>query len=235
MTWAHSPSNVFVAQATSNLELLEIIFWHSSDVIMDAMASHITSLTSVYSTVYIGADQRKHQSSASLALCGEFIGDRWRGKCLHLMTSSWYAETNNSADSTMLDEIPWLSGVPDLFDRNKILSGGDLSHYEVPHCIRVFFYFVWFVFIHHYTPPAQRSCWGGILVSLRPSVRPSVCPSVRLSVCPSVPHAVSALYHLQLWMDSFHVRHKWSLPWEDVSRTMTFDLDLYLQGHSALT
>ena len=43
----------------------------------------------------------------------------------------------------------WLSGVPDYFDRNKILSGYDLSHYQVPHCIRVFFYFVWFVFIHH--------------------------------------------------------------------------------------
>ena len=43
----------------------------------------------------------------------------------------------------------FLSGVPDFFDRNKILSGGDLSHYQVPHCIRVFFYFVWFVFIHH--------------------------------------------------------------------------------------
>ena len=35
-----------------------------------------------------------------------------------------------------------LSGVPDFFDRNKILSGYDLSHYHVPHCIRVFFYFV---------------------------------------------------------------------------------------------
>ena len=45
--------------------------------------------------------------------------------------------------------VSFLSGVPDLFDRNKILSGGDLSHYQVPHCIRVFFYFVWFVFIHH--------------------------------------------------------------------------------------
>ena len=32
-----------------------------------AMASQITSLTIVYSTVYSGADQRKHQSSASLA------------------------------------------------------------------------------------------------------------------------------------------------------------------------
>ena len=38
-----------------------------SDVIMIAMASQITSLTIVYSTVYSGADQRKHQSSASLA------------------------------------------------------------------------------------------------------------------------------------------------------------------------
>ena len=31
------------------------------------MASQITSLTSVYSTVYSGSDQSKHQSSASLA------------------------------------------------------------------------------------------------------------------------------------------------------------------------
>ena len=34
---------------------------------MSAMASHITSLTIVYSSVYSGADQRKHQSSAPLA------------------------------------------------------------------------------------------------------------------------------------------------------------------------
>ena len=34
---------------------------------MGAMASQITNLTIVYSTVYSGADQRKHQSSASLA------------------------------------------------------------------------------------------------------------------------------------------------------------------------
>ena len=41
---------------------------HYNDVIMGAMASEITSLTIVYSTVYSGADhQRKQQSSASLA------------------------------------------------------------------------------------------------------------------------------------------------------------------------
>ena len=40
---------------------------HYSDAIMGAMASQITSLTIVYSTVYSGADQRKYQTSASLA------------------------------------------------------------------------------------------------------------------------------------------------------------------------
>ena len=45
---------------------------HYNDV---TMASHIISLTIVYSTVYSGADQRKHQRSASLAfICGIHLG-----------------------------------------------------------------------------------------------------------------------------------------------------------------
>ena len=40
---------------------------HYDDVIMSAIASQITSLIIVYSIVYPGADQSKHQSSASLA------------------------------------------------------------------------------------------------------------------------------------------------------------------------
>ena len=40
---------------------------HYNGVIMGAIASQITSLTIVYSTIYSDADQRKHQSSASLA------------------------------------------------------------------------------------------------------------------------------------------------------------------------
>ena len=40
---------------------------------------------------------------------------------------------------------------------------------------------------------------------------------------------------LQFRMDSFHIWYKWSIAWEGVSHVMTFDLDLYLQGHSALT
>ena len=46
---------------------LAIICYHYGDVIMGTMAYHITGITIVYSTVYSGADQRKHRSSASLA------------------------------------------------------------------------------------------------------------------------------------------------------------------------
>ena len=49
---------------------LQSAWWlliHYGDVIMGAIASQNTSLTIVYSTVYLDADQRKHQSSASLA------------------------------------------------------------------------------------------------------------------------------------------------------------------------
>ena len=73
-------------------------FVHYIDIIMTTVASQITSLTVVYSTVYSDADQRKHQSSASLAFVRGIHRDRWiprtkgqlRGKCLHLMTSSWF-------------------------------------------------------------------------------------------------------------------------------------------------
>ena len=40
---------------------------HLNDVILSAMASQITGVSTVYSTVCSAADQRKHQRSASLA------------------------------------------------------------------------------------------------------------------------------------------------------------------------
>ena len=49
------------------VEICQVSAIHYSDVIMGTMASQITSLTIVYSTIYSGEDQRKHQSSASLA------------------------------------------------------------------------------------------------------------------------------------------------------------------------
>ena len=65
---------------------------------MTTIASQITSLTVVNSTVYSDVDQRKHQSSASLAFVWGIHRDRWiprtkgqlRGKWFHLMTSSWW-------------------------------------------------------------------------------------------------------------------------------------------------
>ena len=51
----------------ANINWVEVFIMHEGDVIMGAIASQITSLAIVYSTVYSDADQRKHQSSASLA------------------------------------------------------------------------------------------------------------------------------------------------------------------------
>ena len=63
--------------------------FHYNDVIMSAMASQITSHTIVYSTVYSGTDDRKHQSSASLTFVTGIPRTKGqeRGKCFHLMTS----------------------------------------------------------------------------------------------------------------------------------------------------
>ena len=51
---------------------------HYSDIIVSVMASQITGVSIVCPTVGSSADQRKHQSSASLAFMQEeFTCDRW--------------------------------------------------------------------------------------------------------------------------------------------------------------
>ena len=65
--------------------------YHYGDVIIGAMASQVITIAIIYSTVYSDADQRKRQSSASLAFV---LGiHRWPitspHKCFHSMTSSW--------------------------------------------------------------------------------------------------------------------------------------------------
>ena len=49
------------------LAVLQKAKFHYNDVLMSEIASQITSVPTVCSTIYSGADQRKHQSSASLA------------------------------------------------------------------------------------------------------------------------------------------------------------------------
>ena len=69
-----------------------------SDVIMSAMASQITGIAIVCSTVCSGTDPRNHQIPCNWTLWGESTGD-WRiplskgqsrGKCFHLLTSSCF-------------------------------------------------------------------------------------------------------------------------------------------------
>ena len=90
-------------------------FIHYGDVIMTTIASQITSLSVVYSIVYSDADQRKHQSSASLAFVWGIHRDRWiprakgqlRGKCFHLMTSSCYAQKYTWAERRTYNKEIW--------------------------------------------------------------------------------------------------------------------------------
>ena len=80
---------------------------------MGEVASQITSPTIVYATDYSGTDQRKHQSSASLAFVPGIHRwpvnsphkGHWRGKCFHLMTSSW---THNCLSTKPLWLILWV-------------------------------------------------------------------------------------------------------------------------------
>ena len=95
--WLCAQSNLLITMPSLSKILLQ---WRHNGVI----ASQITSLTIVYSNVYSDADQRKHQSPASLA----FVRGIHRGpvnsphkwsltrKCFHLMTSSCSEVTPHS-------------------------------------------------------------------------------------------------------------------------------------------
>ena len=63
----------------------KIVTNHYSDIIMGMMASQTTSLMIVYSTAY--SDQRKYQSSASLAFVRGI--HRWPVNCPHKWPVTW--------------------------------------------------------------------------------------------------------------------------------------------------
>ena len=65
--WYFRSLLIFFPQNAIEFAVCKMAAFHCNDVIMGAMASQMTSLTIVYSTVYSGADERKHHSSASLA------------------------------------------------------------------------------------------------------------------------------------------------------------------------
>ena len=63
--------NASVVQPSAVLPKIEILHMHYFDVIMNTIASQITSLTVVYWIVFSDTDQRKHQSSVLLAFVRE--------------------------------------------------------------------------------------------------------------------------------------------------------------------
>ena len=65
MAWSLGICNPVIKEKTLRLTMTRQ--QHYCNVIMGTMAFQITSLTTVYSTFYSGADQRKQQSSPSLA------------------------------------------------------------------------------------------------------------------------------------------------------------------------
>ena len=67
--WLIAPSHYLIEHWLIIHIILKVYFIsiHYRGIIMSAVAFQITRLTIVYSTVYSGADQRKHQSSALLA------------------------------------------------------------------------------------------------------------------------------------------------------------------------
>ena len=91
---------------------------------MGAMASQITSLTIVYSTVYLRAVQRKHQSSVSLA----FVHKKGpvTQKCFHLIMSSWkqvLCQTIMFLAFVTNFTARWRAGMPEPMGENCIISG----------------------------------------------------------------------------------------------------------------
>ena len=119
---------------------------HYNGVIMSAMTSQITSLTIVYSTIYSGADQRKHQSSTPLAFVRGI--HRWPVNSPHkgpvtrrifpfddvimIMRPRLPADTVLSTDYNFwrVFKVPWVkilqSGACSMYDFLKFKLGGNL-------------------------------------------------------------------------------------------------------------
>ena len=170
-------------------------FSHYSDVVMSAIASQIIGISSVCCS---GPNQRKHQSSATLAFVRGInrspVDSPYKEPVTQEKVSFWWRHHNkNSTNLTCVQRLHY----------NNHISKGSTNHKQgniivcVNHTKTLWSYrgtlynelrlcCLWLCMTDHYTP-AQRSWRGGIL----DSPCPSVCPSVRLSVRLSVDDMVS--------------------------------------------
>ena len=97
---------------------------------MSTMASQITGVSIVHSTVCSSADQRIHQSSAWLAFVRGI--HRWpvnsphkgqqRGECFHFMTSSWEKTHQICHPLYCITELPLIHAATDLFYACELMN-----------------------------------------------------------------------------------------------------------------
>ena len=100
---------------------------------MNAMASQITSLAIVYSTVYSGANQRKHKSSASLAFVRGI--HRWPVNSPHKgpVTRKMFSFDDIIMFVRMESQVKLLALEPVKYSwRMRIKSTGIKTHYNTP-------------------------------------------------------------------------------------------------------
>ena len=82
------------------------ISWHYSDVIIIAMASQITGVSIVYSTVRSVADKKTHKVSRQWPLWGAFTGDRLYSRHCRFVCLSVCLFVNNITEKR-LNVISW--------------------------------------------------------------------------------------------------------------------------------
>ena len=116
---------------------------------MGAIASQITSLTIVYSTVYSGADQRKHQSTslceenspgtgefpAQMASNAENVSIWWRHHVIVYSPSDWYWAPH--------DKLVWTVMMLLSIDLLNKRSIDNKQHHCPIKCL-------WYIYIHTY-------------------------------------------------------------------------------------
>ena len=132
-----------------------------------------------------------------------------------------HKNSNSTLNSLWLKVLVWTSqGASNA--ESECVSMSWRHHIVILSYLYIYIYNLWNIFI----PSAQGRCWGrynGFTLSVCLSVRPSHMPCPLCHTCSSG------------WILFICIRHKWSLALEGVSRIMTFDLGLYLQGNLATT
>ena len=135
-----------------------VFYWNKNIVILMKFLSLVALEVVNMTTSSAASDENFVKMTTFVFQCHKILYiiawfNKWSiiiNKCKNQYHSLHYTETNSwlsrlkpyTKHSNQSDRITsLLSGKPDYFGRNKILSGYDLSHYQVPHCIKSFLLF----------------------------------------------------------------------------------------------